>query len=65
MGSSLSTGSSMCASIGEGSAVAGGGDAAGGESGSSSAKALALKQNSDLVKRAEKQRSVEKVCKYF
>ena len=50
VGSSLSSGSSICASIGEGSAVAGGGDAAGGDSGSSSMKALALIQDNVLVK---------------
>ena len=50
LGSSLSSISSMCASIGEGSVVAGGGDAAGGDSGSSSIKALALEQNNVLVK---------------
>ena len=48
--SSLATGSSVCASIGEVSAVAGGGEAAGGDSGSSSIKALALEQDSVLVK---------------
>ena len=50
VGSILSTGSSICVSIGEGSVVAGGGDAAGGDSGSSSAKALALEQDRGLVK---------------